>query len=170
MRHNKSIYFIVGGLMIAVYGFYYFSKTVNHKQPIDLIPTENQDVDSFRLMRIMYACDCPHWVDYKKYIDYKADTSVNKKGFDYYFNDSYYIERHGARDYPDDRNGMVIDFFGKLDTTRRLSKEPIYMDSYPIKGKVIMYSRYKIIDKGISQSDYPPDYRDSTDLGLPENQ
>ena len=170
MRLNKNTYLIVSSLIAFCCGIYYFSKTVNHKRAIDLMLTKNQAVDSFRLLRIMYACDCPHWVDYKKYADYQADTCVNKKGFDDYFDDSYYIERNGANDYPNDRNGMVIDFFGKLDTTRRLSKEPIYMNPYPIKGKIIMYSRYKIIEQGVSSPHYPSDYTDSTDLGRLENQ
>ena len=84
----------------------------------------------------------------------------------------FFHEFHGlsAKDYPEENIGVIIDFFGKLDTTRRLSKEDIYMNSEPIKGKVIMYSRYKVIDRGVPRSHYPPDYSDSTDLGRTKNQ
>lgn len=170
MRFNKKIYLVVGSLVMVICGLYYVKKTVYVKQSAGVIPTENKDVDSFRLLCMLYACDCPNWVDYKKYTDYQADTSMDKKEFDTYFNDSYYIEGKGATDYIEGNIGLVIDFFGKLDTTRRLSKEDIYMDAEPIKGKIFMYSRYKIIDHGVSRPHYPPDYTEPTDLGRPENQ
>jgi hypothetical protein len=170
MKLNKNNYLFFCILIALIFSFYYSIKMTNYKPLIDLESIENKDVDSFRLLCMVYACDCPNWVDYKKYTDYQADTSANKKEFDVYFNDSYYIERNGAKDYPKENIGLIIDFFGKLDTTKRLSKEDIYMGTEPIKGKIMMYSRYKIIEQGLSHPYFPPEYTDSTDLGRPENQ
>jgi hypothetical protein len=127
--------------------FFVFNYTKNggNKKTPGLEPITHQGLDSFRLVYTILACDCPNWVDYRKRMEYEADSNPNKKEFDSMFNDSYYIERKETSDVPEGKAGMVVDFFGKLDTNRRLSKEDIYMDPEPIKGKVVMYSKFKIV-------------------------
>lgn len=164
----KSKFIIICVFLFCIYLFHVY--TVNHNQKY--LPIVNKGIDSLRLICIMYACDCPNWVDYNKYMKNEEDINLNKEQFNTTFDDSYYIEREdlGLGNCLVEQNGMVVDFFGKLDTFKRLSKENIYMDPNPIKGKVVIYTDYKIIDKGFPKTYYPPEYTDSTDLGRPENQ
>lgn len=106
-----------------------------------------QKQDTFRLMCVNYACDCPAWVDYKKYMQYLKANNIEGGGFDTLFNDHYYLEQAGGIPYPleQDRAGIIVDFYGQIDTIKRLSKEPIYMDPEPIKGKIMMYKRFRTI-------------------------
>ena len=153
MRKNrKNSCYDLWVLTVLICVFFSCGKVVKNEQLSGSTSIEHKD-DSFRLVYTVSACDCPDWVDYKKSEQYKADLNPNKKQFDTTFEDSYYIERNGTNTYPELKMGMVVDFFGKLDTNKRLSKEAIYMDPNPIKGKIIMYSNYKIIKQGITFND-----------------
>jgi hypothetical protein len=60
-------------------------------------------------------------------MEYVKANNMEGGGFDALFNDHYYLEQAGGISYPleQHKTGVVVDFYGQIDTIRRLSKEPL---------------------------------------------
>lgn len=133
------------GLSLATIIIYLSScSDINTKTHI----TDNtSNLDTLTLINLGYACECPDWFDYHVYESLGRDER-DKISHELDFQNSYYIERHDSNSLLcNDYSRRIVEFIGKIDTTPRYSKDEDYQEPSPPKGKVFIYSSFRVIEK-----------------------
>ncbi len=104
------------------------------------------DLDTFVLSNLMYACDCPSWAsekELKQIDDYTILDQESKKQ-----HDVFYLEKGTAKiQLPDEFMGFgnKIRFYGKIRTRNGLPRDGSLMDPDPPSGPVLTVYGYEVI-------------------------